>query len=117
MSGQDDTTLPVEPFPDTGAPARRQEEPRGGATSISDRPATASAGEPAVRRTTEAADRLVFFFSGFDPKGAAFYHRLFRDGIGLRNASHEDTLTIGPRHRIGRWASTWTLLWRGPPSD
>jgi hypothetical protein len=66
-------------------------------------------------RTVEAPDRLVFFFSGFDPKGASFYHRLFRNGIAQRNATHADSLTVGQRHRIGSWASAWTVLWRKAP--
>jgi hypothetical protein len=115
MAGSDDTTLPVEPFPEPDVPTRPVGEPWGDAVPRSERALPASSGEPSARRIVEAADRLVFFFSGFDPKGAAFYHRLLRDGIALRNASHEDSLAIGPRHRIGRWASTWTLLWRSSP--
>jgi hypothetical protein len=76
-------------------------------------PGSASASEGAgPPRTTDAPDRLVFFFSGFDPKGASFYHRLFRNGIAQRNATHADSLTVGQRHRIGSWASAWTVLWR-----
>jgi hypothetical protein len=73
----------------------------------------APADDPGASRTGEAPDRLVFFFSGFDPKGASFYHRLLRNGIAQRNATHADALTVGQRHRIGSWASAWTVLWRG----
>src|ERR1700712_4974056 len=93
----DDTTIPGEDFIDTLAPA----PPAGPQADL-----RAQAGAP---------DRLVFFFSGFDPKGASFYHRLFRTGIAQRNATHDETLALGKRHRIGRWASVWTALWRGRP--
>ena len=97
MANPDDTTIPGEDFIDTLAPA----------------PPLPPASES--RLQPDAPDRLLFFFSGFDPKGATFYHRLFRNGIGHRNAAHDETLALGQRHRIGRWASVWTSLWRGAP--
>ena len=96
MASPDDTTIPGEDFIETLAPA----------------PPAAPAAMP--RLQSDAPDRLVFFFSGFDPRSATFYHRLFRSGISQRNASHDETLALGKRHRIGRWASVWTTLWRGP---
>jgi len=90
MALPDDTTLPVEPF----------QEPE-----VAPPPSPSSL----------APDRLVFFFSGFDPKGATFYHRLFRAGAGERNATHADALEVGSRHAVGRWASAWTASWRGTP--
>lgn len=98
MANPDDTTVPGEDFIDTLPPAPPMQR------------------APEVRVHSDAPDRLVFFFSGFDPKGATFYHRLFRNGIAQRNASHDETLAVGGRHRIGRWASVWTGLWRGAPS-
>jgi hypothetical protein len=94
----DDTTIPGEDFIDTLAPAPSVAPP------------------PDLRAHSDAPDRLLFFFSGFDPKSATFYHRLFRNGIGQRNAAHDETLALGKRHRIGRWASAWTSLWRGASS-
>jgi len=98
MANPDDTTILGEDFIDTVTPAA---------------PAPPRAD---VRIPTDAPDRLVFFFSGFDPKSATFYHRLFRSGIAQRNAAHDETLALGKRHRIGRWASVWTTLWRGASS-
>ena len=94
----EDTTIPGEDFFDMSAPAPRPTAPAD------------------LRLQSDAPDRLVFFFAGFDPKGATFYHRLFRSGIAQRNAAHDETLALGKRHRIGRWASVWTSLWRGAPS-
>ena len=98
VANPDDTTIPGEDFVDTLAPA----------------PPVAP--QVDVRVRSDAPDRLVFFFNGFDPKSATFYHRLFRDGIAQRNTAHDETLALGKRHRIGRWASVWTSLWRGAPS-
>ena len=98
MANPDDTTIPGEDFIDTLAPAP---------------PIAPAVG---LRMQSDAPDRLVFFFSGFDPKSPSFYHRLFRHGISQRNAAHDETLALGKRHRIGRWASVWTSLWRGPSS-
>ena len=98
MASPDDTTLPGEDFIDTLAPA----------------PPVAP--QVDLRMQSDAPDRLLFFFSGFDPKSATFYHRLFRNGIAQRNAMRDETLALGKRHRIGRWASVWTALWRGPAS-
>ena len=98
MANFDDTTVPGEDFIDTLAPA----------------PPIAPSLD--LRPHSDAPDRLLFFFSGFDPKSATFYHRLFRAGIAQRNAAHDETLALGKRHRIGRWASVWTALWRGPSS-
>jgi hypothetical protein len=98
MANPDDTTVPGEDFIDTLAPA----------------PPVAP--QVDLRAQSDAPDRLIFFFSGFDPKSATFYHRLFRTGIAQRNAAHDETLALGKRHRIGRWASVWTLLWRGASS-
>jgi len=99
VAASEDTTIPGEDFVDMSAPA----PPR----------LTAPA---ELRAQSDAPDRLVFFFSGFDPKSATFYHRLFRSGIVQRNSAHDETLALGKRHRIGRWASVWTSLWRGAPT-
>src|ERR1700756_4366764 len=93
MANPDDTTILGEDFIDTLVPAR---------------PVTPQFD---ARIPSDAPDRLVFFFSGFEPKSATFYHRLFRSGIAQRNAGHDETLALGKRHRIG----LWTSVWRGAP--
>lgn len=95
MANPEDTTILTDEFVDEHAPA-----------------VSGSVAPP----HSDASDRLLFFFTGFDPRGAAFYHRLFRSRIAQRNASHDETLALGGRQRIARWASVWTTLWRGAPS-
>jgi hypothetical protein len=98
VAAPEDTTIPGEDFVDMSAPAPRLTAPA------------------ELRQQSDAPDRLVFFFTGFDPRSASFYYRLFRSGIAQRNAGHDETLALGKRFRIGRWASVWTSLWRGAPS-
>jgi hypothetical protein len=125
MANSFDTTVPADAFADTQAswravPARAFADTQASLRAV---PASARAAPPPLdervplapiaRAIATAPDRLVFFFSGFDPKGASFYHRLFRSGIAQRNKTHDDTLAVGKRYRIGSWASSWTVLWRG----
>lgn len=60
-------------------------------------------------------DRLVFFFSGFDPKGAGYYHRLYREGAAARAGFGDARLDVGRRFRTGELASASDLTWT--PSD
>jgi hypothetical protein len=115
MANSFDTTIPADAFAETRAMSWRQ------APGVErTRPQELDARiplAPIARAVASAPDRLVFFFSGFDPKGASFYHRLLRSGIAQRNKTHDDTLAVGKRYRIGSWASTWTVLWRGSPAQ
>jgi hypothetical protein len=55
----------------------------------------------AVRR------RKIFYISGFDPRGAAFYHSLFRDEAKLQCALSGDALDISRRRRDGPLRDRW----------
>jgi hypothetical protein len=61
--------------------------------------------------------RRVHYFSGFDPRGAGYYHRLFR-----AEAATGGRYEMGPRRRQDRHYSHWTAQARevageaGPPS-
>jgi len=50
-------------------------------------------------RANRIGRRHVFFFSGFDPKGAAYYHRLYKDGAEAQQAATGDHYRVGPRER------------------
>ncbi len=56
-------------------------------------------------------DRLVFFLSGFDPKGPAFYHRLMRDEARLRPSRGLGRVEVSARSRTGAETSGWTVTW------
>ena len=57
----------------------------------------------------KVSKRLVFYISGFDPRGAAYYHGLYqREGAkqaGLTGVRIE----TGPRHREGDLVSAWDI--------
>lgn len=54
--------------------------------------------------------RRVFFFSGFDPKGAAYYHRLYQEGASAQQAATGDRYRVGPRERTDdRMAQQWQV--------
>jgi hypothetical protein len=57
--------------------------------------------------------RHVFFLSGFDPKGAAYYHRLYATGATQRNSRPGSECMVGPRERtndthVQQWQIRWT---------
>lgn len=49
--------------------------------------------------------RHVFFFAGFDPKGAAYYHGLYRQQAALQARATGDAYEVGARRRLpsGNW--------------
>lgn len=58
--------------------------------------------------TERAHSRRVHYFGGFDPRGAAWYHRLCREEA---SRPHDDAvqLTVSKRQRQGTWAHVWTV--------
>ncbi len=53
--------------------------------------------------------RHVFYFSGFDPRGAAHYHTLYREQAKLQGPLNGLDLTVGKRRRFGKMANVWTI--------
>jgi pimeloyl-ACP methyl ester carboxylesterase len=53
--------------------------------------------------------RRVHYFSGFDPRGAAFYHRLYREEARKQSAHNNAKLTVGPRQRRNDLVSAWDV--------
>lgn len=57
----------------------------------------------AVRR------RKIFYISGFDPRGASFYHGLFAEEAGRQSLLSGDTFDIGRRRRQGPLCEHWDV--------
>jgi hypothetical protein len=57
----------------------------------------------------------VYYISGFDPRGAAFYHRLYRDEASKQSHHLEAKIEVGPRMRSEPHVSGWTIRgdWQG----
>lgn len=53
--------------------------------------------------------RHVFYLSGFDPRGAAFYHRMYRDEAEKHFALSGVALDVGPRRALGPHVQSWTV--------
>jgi hypothetical protein len=58
---------------------------------------------PAVRR------RHVFFLSGFDPKGAGWYHALYARHAAAQGGVSAQCYEVGPRRRGADGNATWTV--------
>uniref|UniRef100_UPI001594ADC4 hypothetical protein n=1 Tax=Derxia lacustris TaxID=764842 RepID=UPI001594ADC4 len=55
----------------------------------------------------------VFYLSGFDPRGAPFYRRLYRDEAAAQARVGGLQLDVGPRKRDGDFASRWRIATPG----
>jgi len=53
--------------------------------------------------------RHVFFLSGFDPKGSAFYHRLYRTQAALQGAVTGMAYKVSERSRGDNGNAVWTV--------
>ena len=62
---------------------------------------------------TGVRKRLVFYFSGFDPRGPAHYHSLYAEQAKLHTPLNGLDLEIGKRRRSGRLANAWTITANG----
>ena len=59
--------------------------------------------------------RRVHYFSGFDPRGAGHYHRLYREEAQKQSCHNKARLQIGPRERRNEFVSAWRVAgaWNG----
>jgi hypothetical protein len=53
--------------------------------------------------------RLVFFISGFDPKGASSFYQQHKLSLAEHNERHGVAYTLGPRTKSHDHAQAWTL--------
>ena len=61
--------------------------------------------------------RHVFYLSGFDPKGASYYHALYRAEAAQQAEVNGHTIEVSPRHRsIDRpHSNEWLITNQGSP--
>jgi hypothetical protein len=60
----------------------------------------------------EVKHRRVFYVSGFDPKGPAWYHDLYAAEARKQAAVAGYELKVGERGRAGKFVARWPLGWR-----
>lgn len=56
-----------------------------------------------------AFKRKIFYLSGFDPRGARFYHQLYAEQAAVYAANSGHAVTVGERERVGKGNSRWTI--------
>ena len=59
-------------------------------------------GEAKLTETPPVRRRTVFYVAGFDPKGPAFYHDIYRREAPLQAAINGMQITVGERARRGK---------------
>jgi hypothetical protein len=71
------------------------------------RPQQRSAGTGANRRTVRR--RRVLYISGFDPRGASFYHRMLRDEAAKHAALTGEAMEVGARRTLSPLVQAWSI--------
>jgi len=61
--------------------------------------------------------RIVFYFSGFDPRGASHYHKIYTEESKAQCALNGLDLEVGKRRRVHRLANAWTVSCRQTGTD
>lgn len=54
-------------------------------------------------------NRVVFYIEGYDPRGPAHYHRLYRDEAAKQQAINGLALKVGPRRNVDGIESQWDV--------
>jgi hypothetical protein len=76
-------------------------------------PQTETADAQAADRGGAVSRRIVFYISGFDPRGPAYYHRLYADHARTQSALNGLAVEVGPRRNLGRLVSAWEVRAEG----
>tara|TARA_B110000285_G_scaffold59919_1_gene68731 strand:+ start:4987 stop:6198 length:1212 start_codon:yes stop_codon:yes gene_type:complete len=56
--------------------------------------------------------RMVFYFSGYDPRGASHYHKLYSAESEIQGALNNLDLDVGKRRRVHRLSNAWKIFSR-----
>src|SRR5215217_4959339 len=56
-----------------------------------------------------AFKRKIFYLSGFDPRGARFYHQLYAEQAEAFSATTGARIEIGKRRRAQSHSTAWTI--------
>lgn len=79
----------------------------------------AEAAAPTLKQRSKAEmlrRRRVHYFAGFDPRGAAHYHRLCREEAA-KPQPDPGTLVVGAREKLSTHMSRWPVSWSDPQED
>jgi hypothetical protein len=53
--------------------------------------------------------RKIFYLSGFDPRGARFYHQLYSEQAAIFAANSGHDISVGERERAGKGNNRWSI--------
>jgi len=53
--------------------------------------------------------RHVFYLSGFDPRGASFYHRLFKEEANKQSEINQIKVDVGARKKHDKYSQRWKI--------
>ncbi|MDI1307913.1 MAG: hypothetical protein PSV17_00585 [Methylotenera sp.] len=53
--------------------------------------------------------RRVYYIGGFDPRGASFYHRLYKDEALKQGTKTGNHIEVGPRHKVSSHQHSWVI--------
>ncbi|MEQ1766182.1 MAG: hypothetical protein ABL859_02020 [Methylotenera sp.] len=57
----------------------------------------------------QVTKRQVFYLSGFDPRGAAYYHRLYQEESSAQAQLHHADIQVGDRARLCKHHNFWKI--------
>lgn len=69
---------------------------------------------PNASSQSQVRQRTVFYLSGFDPKGAAHYHALYRDEAAKQAVVSGMSIEVGRRRKSGEGNSVWLVTAQTP---
>ena len=72
------------------------------------RSSTPGRATPAAK-TRRVRRRRVLYVSGFDPRGASFYHRMLRDEAAKHATMAGEPIDIGTRRTVSPIVQAWTV--------
>lgn len=67
--------------------------------------------------STLVTRRQVFYVSGFDPRGAAFYHRLYQEESALQSKLLNVDIQVGHRSRLNKLHNHWNIQANWPSHE
>jgi len=53
--------------------------------------------------------RRVYYIGGFDPRGASYYHRLYREEAEKQSRHNESRIEVGSRRRVSPLQHAWNI--------
>lgn len=63
-----------------------------------------------MAKAKDIKKRKLFYFSGFDPRGARFYHSLYREQSAKQSGLTDYNIEVGRRRKDAEYISSWNII-------